>query len=471
MSNVRKRIILTSGLILALMAPVSARAQVDISREIANPGFDPERTSIVVADAASGKIIAAHRPDLALNPASCAKLATSLAALEIMGPGYRFKTTLASDAPRDAGGSIGTLYIRGEGDPSLINEEIAALAAQLRASGLRRVTGGIVIDNSYFDSFDFPRKGGDNGRAFTASISAVAVNFNSIGVTVAAGKHGGAARVTLEPPLEDYRVINKVITRGKTRISIKTNTGAEGMSVTVSGSISPGAGPSTYWRAVDDPVGYAGAVIAHHFRENGIEVSGPIRSGVMPPGAPIVAEQLSRSLAEIVYDMNKHSTNFVAEQITKHLGGRRFGAPGSTEKGVAAIEEFLASIGVPRGSAVLENGSGLSAISRISAQQLVKVLVSAYQNHKVRSDFMNSLSVLGVDGTMKRWGRIAPELVGSLYAKTGTLDGVSTLAGYVVMPGNRLAAFAILANGLPRGVWAAKEAELDVVKEIAGVQR
>ncbi|MFA4972241.1 MAG: D-alanyl-D-alanine carboxypeptidase/D-alanyl-D-alanine-endopeptidase [bacterium] len=470
MSNARKRIILSTALIFALAAPFSASAQMDLSREMANPGFNPERTSIVVADVSTGKIIASHRPDLALNPASCSKIVTSITALELLGPDYRFRTIFAADAPAQAG-AIGTLYVRGEGDPSLINEEIAKIAINLRENGLRRITGGIVIDNSYFNSFDFPRKGGDDGRAFTAKISAVAVNFNSIGVTVAPGRSGGSASVKLEPPLEDYRVINKVITSGKTRIYIKTSTGGEGMSVTVSGSISPRAGPSTYWRSVEDPVGYAGAVIAHHFREAGIEVTGPIRSGGMPASASIVAEQLSRPLAEIVYDMNKLSTNFVAEQITKHLGAKRMGAPGSTEKGVAAMEEHLATLGVPRGSAMFENGSGLSAVSRISAQQLVQVLVSAYQNRKLRGDFINSLSVLGVDGTMKNWGRIAPDLVGSVYAKTGTLDGVSTLAGYVPMSDNRLAAFAILANGLPKGAWAAKEAELAVLKTIAGISK
>jgi len=235
----------------------------------------------------------------------------------------------------------------------------------------------------------------------------------------------------------------------------------------VSGRISPRAGEGTFWRSVEDPVAYAGAVIAHQFREAGIEVAGPVRYGTMPPAAHVIAEQFSRSLSEIVYDMNKLSTNFVAEQITKHLGAKRFGPPGSTEKGVAAIEDFLATIGVPKGSAILENGSGLSEASRISSSQLVRILVAAYRDPKLRMEFVQSLSVLGVDGTMKEWGRMAPGLVGNVYAKTGTLDGVSTLAGYVPMPGQRLAAFAILANGLPKGPWAAKEAQLEVVKSIA----
>ena len=214
---------------------------------------------------------------------------------------------------------------------------------------------------------------------------------------------------------------------------------------------------------------YAGAVIAYQFGESGIKVEGPVRSGTMPEGAHVIAEQFSKPLNEIVYDMNKLSTNFVAEQITKALGAAKLGAPGSTEKGIAVFEGFLSSIGIPKGTIVLENGSGLSSRSRVTASQLVKVLVTAYHDRKVRSDFIDSLSVLGVDGTMKGWTKMAPELAGTVYAKTGTLDGVSTLAGYVTMPDRRLAAFAILANGLPRGIRAAKEAQLGVVRSIAGL--
>ncbi|MBN1283004.1 MAG: D-alanyl-D-alanine carboxypeptidase/D-alanyl-D-alanine-endopeptidase, partial [Proteobacteria bacterium] len=379
MSKARTRTAAVAAIFVALLTAGAARAQVDLSRALADPGLNPARTSIVVADASTGKVLAAHMPDLALNPASCAKLATSLAALEVLGPGHKFRTVFASDGP-PRHGRIGTLYVRGDGDPSLINEELAALGSRLYAHGIRAIDGGIVIDNGYFDSFYFPRKGGNDGRAYTAKISAVAVNFNSIGVKVAPGRPGGQAVASLDPPLAEFRLINKVRTGGKTNIHISGAGGGDGRTITVSGTISPRAGEGTFWRSVDDPVAYAGAVIAHQFRAQGIEVAGPVRYGTMPPNAHFIAEQFSRPLSEIVYDMNKLSTNFVAEQITKHLGAARFGPPGSTEKGVAAIEEHLASIGVPRGSATLENGSGLSAMSRISSSQLVRILVSAYRD-------------------------------------------------------------------------------------------
>ena len=148
-----------------------------------------------------------------------------------------------------------------------------------------------------------------------------------------------------------------------------------------------------------------------------------MRSGAVPKGTHMLLEVDSEPLLEIVRNMNKLSTNFVAEQIVKHMGGVFKGAPGSTAKGVAVIEDYVATLGIPRGSFVLENGSGLSSVSRVTAQQLVKVLVSAYHDREIRSEFMDSLSVLGVDGTMKSWTKMAPELAGIVFAKTGTLDG------------------------------------------------
>ena len=467
MSNKYKTIASTLIAGLALALAFAAHAGTDLSGPLAHPGFDPNSTSIYVADASTGRPIASHMPNLQLNPASCAKILTSVTALAKLGPGYAFKTYFyANSKPR--GGTIGTLYVKGTGDPSLINEELERIAATLYGMGLRNITGGIVIDNSFFDSFEYPRKIGNVGRAYTAKTAAVAINFNSIGIEVTPGRSGRLAKVELKPPVDIFNLKNKLVTGGKSRVQIAMNRGPEGKEIQVSGRISTRAGTQTFWRAIPNPVEYAGAVIGHIFGEHGIVVMGPTRGGIVPRGAVLLGEEKSRRLVEIVRDMNKLSTNFVAEQIVKHMGGVFKGAPGSTAKGVAVIEDYLASIGIPKGSIVLENGSGLSNISRISAKQLVDVLVAAYSNRTIQYDFMASLSVLGIDGTMKRWRKMAPSLTGIVYAKTGTLNSVSTLAGYVPGPDGQMVAFAIMANGLPRGPWAAKKAQLGVVKSIAG---
>jgi D-alanyl-D-alanine carboxypeptidase/D-alanyl-D-alanine-endopeptidase (penicillin-binding protein 4) len=467
MSNKYKTIASTLIAALALALAFAAHAGADLSGPLSHPGFDPNSTSIYVADASTGRPIASHMPNLQLNPASCAKILTSVAALAKLGPGYTFKTYFYADR-KPQHGTIGTLYVKGTGDPSLINEELERIAATFYGMGIRNITGGIVIDNSFFDSFEYPRKIGNAGRAYTAKTSAVSINFNSVGIDVSPGRAGRPGKVELKPPVEIYNLKNKLVTGGKTNISIAMNRGPEGKDILVSGRISPRSGTHTFWRAIPNPVEYGGAVIKHIFGERGIVVTGPTRGGLVPKGAVLLAEEKSRPLVEIVRDMNKLSTNFVAEQIVKHMGGVFKGAPGSTAKGVAVIEDYLASIGIQKGNVVLENGSGLSSISRISAKQLVDVLVAAYRNRAIQYDFMASLSVLGIDGTMKKWKKMEPSLTGIVYAKTGTLDGVSTLAGYVPGPDGQIVAFAIMANGLPKGPWAAKKAQLGVVKSIAG---
>jgi D-alanyl-D-alanine carboxypeptidase/D-alanyl-D-alanine-endopeptidase (penicillin-binding protein 4) len=413
----------------------------------------------MVVDAESGKELASYAPDHALNPASCMKVLTSATALSLLGPNYHFTTGFYADtAPR--GGTIGTLYVAGSGDPMFVTEEIERMADDLRARGLNRVTGGIVIDNSYFDSFDFPHK----GRNEMAKTSAVAVNWNEIGVKVGPGARAGApAEVSLDPPIAGYRIVNKVVTRPKFAVDIAIS----GDQITVTGRVPPKFEPQTLTKAMNDPTLFAGEMIRYLFGKQGIEIAGPVRAGRVPQGSIAIAIEPGRTLAELVSSMNKHSNNFMAEQMLKHLGAVRGSFPGSTEKGIAVIRSFLASVGVPNPAGMMENGSGLSEFTRVSARELTHVLTAMYRDRKLRDPFVTSLSVLGIDGTMKRWRRNAPELEGVLYAKTGTVNGVSTLAGYVPMSNGRVAAFAILANAIPRGAWGAHQAQLAIVRTIA----
>ena len=168
--------------------------------------------------------------------------------------------------------------------------------------------------------------------------------------------------------------------------------------------------------------------------------------------------------------MNKHSNNFMAEQILKSMGAIRYGRPGSTEKGIRVIKNYLSSIGVPQNSYIIENGSGLSSKTRLTSRQLVNVLVDVYNNASIRPEFTASIPIIGIDGTTKRW-KISPAIRGYARAKTGTLAGVSALAGYVPMKNGRMAAFAIIANGLKSGMRSVHRAEASVVDTISGIDK
>lgn len=470
MSNTYKLTMALAVIFLLSTGSPSTLAATDISKGVTHPGFNKAMTSIAVIDTSNGKTIVNYSPDLKLNPASCSKIFTSASALTLLGANHRFRTHFYADhSPLK--GTIGTLYVVGEGDPTLVNEELAQIASHLVKKGIRRITGGIVIDNSYFDSYEYPHKYTGKGRAYTAKTSATAVNFNSLTIKVGPGaKIGAPGIVMLDPPSDAWRIVNKTVTGGKFRVAINFGQDKGEEILIVTGRIPPKFEPQDFFRSVKDPVRHSGAIITYWLKQADINVSGPIREGVVPSTAVGIMSWESRPLADVMAMMNKVSNNFIAEQTLKHLGATLFGEPGSTNKGLSAIERYLTSIGIPKDSYSIENGSGLSAITRVSAHQIVQVLEATYKNSKIRDAFMSSLSVLGVDGTTKKW-RFAGDLEGRILVKTGTLDGVSTLAGYAPLPGGRIAAFAILANAVPHGAWKAHEAQLGIVRAIMEVQQ
>ena len=452
--------------ITAISGPVRARGRIDF-RSAMGRGLDPQRTSIVVADAASGKIIATYQPDLKLNPASCAKIITAASALAALGPDYRFHTRFLADRALNEGGAVGTLYVSGNGDPMLVGEDLWRMARNLKNSGLKRVTGGIVIDDSFFDSHYYPGRPGGQTRAYAAKTSAVAVNFNSVAIRIAPGRKAGSPGAVAIEPLTDYfRLVNKTVTGGSRRISITLKPGQGRETIVVAGRVPTRMKPKLYYKRVHDPLAYAGSLIRLVLVQNGIEVEGKIRRGRVPAGAVEILSEPSKPLAVLVRNMNKFSNNFIAEQILKHLGAVRYGRPGSTAKGLMAVGHYLESIGIPRGSYELENGSGLSERTKISARQLVRVLVAAFGDFAMRPEFVTSLPIAGVDGTARHFGP-APEVRGLARAKTGTLGGVSSLAGYVPTANGRIAAFAILSNGLKRGADEARRSQMKIVRVIS----
>jgi D-alanyl-D-alanine carboxypeptidase/D-alanyl-D-alanine-endopeptidase (penicillin-binding protein 4) len=455
---------------MVLAAPDSrAAGQIDIGRALKNPGFNPSHTSVSIVDAETGEVIAAHNSDLALNPASCMKLITSAAALSLLGPDYRFKTDFYADR-QVKNGTIGMLYVAGTGDPLLVSEQIWRIARVLYDMGLRKITGGIVVDDSFFDSYDVPKKPGEEYRAFSAKTAATAVNFNSVTIHIAPGEPGTPAIVTADPPTEYFKIANKVMTGGKYAADAFSTLENGHEVLTVRGTIPESFSVAEVYRSIADPSAYAGYVMKYVLEQNGIAVAGQVSRGGVPSGARLLTSEVSKPLATIIREMNKFSNNFIAEQVVKHLGSVRYGRPGSTEKGLKAMQEYLAALGIRPDGYTIENGSGLSEKTRLSSAQLARLLSAAYQDFTIRPEFMASLSIVGVDGTTRRWKKESA-LNGLVRAKTGTLNNVSTFAGYVPMKDGRIAAFAILANGLPKGAAAAHDAELMLVKAAAEAQR
>ncbi len=418
-----------------------------LSALLARSALSDARAGMLVAALDGGEVVFAHRADELMNPASNVKLFTSAAALARLGPEYRFETEIWLAGGEGRGAP--SLHVRGKGDPVMVTERLWALAAELQHRGLGAVRE-IAVDDGYFDGErvgpGFDQEQGD--RAYLAPTGAVSLNFNAVAVHVAPGARAGEpARVSVEPPSDFLRIANHAVTvgpRGRRRLAVSSVALPGRQRIEVSGRLPAGGRPQVFWRKVDDPPLYFGYTLKRLLELRGMKV-GRVRTGPVPEGARLVHVAESEPLADVVRRLNKTSSNFIAEQIVKALGAEARGPPGSWPKGIEALEEFLAGVGVPRGSYIMKNGSGLNDANRFSARQVVTLLREMWRRFPLMPEFASALAVAGKDGTI-RWRMEGSEAAGRLRAKTGTLENVVSLSGIVESRGGRRLAFAILVN-------------------------
>ena len=435
-------------LALALAASPHAELRAALAKAAASPALAGARVGVFVKSLDTGEVIFARSPDELLNPASNVKLFTAAAALSRLGPEYRFETEFLT-APGANGAR--TLYVRGKGDPTFVAERLWAVAGELAGLGLDRVAD-LVVDDSFFDGVregpGFDQEVGD--RAYLAPAGAVSLDFNTVAIRVSPGPRAGApARVRTEPPGDFVEVENRTVTvgsRAKRRVKVSSRAGSNGhQRVVLVGQVPLGGRSQVIWRRVDDPPLHFGFTLRRLLEQRGVKVAGAVRRGTVTDGAALLLVSESEPLSLVVRRLQKHSNNFVAEQILKTLGAEVHGPPGSWPKGVLAVEEFLAGAGIPRGSYLMRNGSGLNDANRFSARQTVRLLEEMWRRFPLAAEFVSALPVAGRDGSI-RWRMEGTPAAGRLRAKTGTLAGVTSLSGYVEAAGGERLVFAILVN-------------------------
>ncbi|MFL5418382.1 MAG: D-alanyl-D-alanine carboxypeptidase/D-alanyl-D-alanine-endopeptidase [Myxococcales bacterium] len=415
------------------------------------PPLAGSRASVDIVSLDDGSTIYSHDGDAALNPASNTKLITAAAALLRLGPEYRFDTDVLADRAPDKRGKVGTLYVRGRGDPSITTERLTGMVRDLFHRGVRSV-GDVVIDESYFDA----EKWGpgweqeSSDKAYAAPVGALSLNHNTVAIYVRPGDRAGAkGLVELEPDAPGYFQLSArvatVRTNGRRKVRPHTFELRDGTQVTVDGRVPAGGEPMVFFRRVTEPGMYFGQTLRATLLQNGIRVTGRVRRAVTPASAYLVTTYDSEELADIVRDMNKVSSNFIAEMLIKTLGAELRGPPGTWAKGIDVAEELLAEVGLPRGSYQLKNGSGLNDTNRFSAHQMVTLLTAIWKKFPVASEFVSSLGIAARDGTL-RLRMEGTDAAGRLRAKTGTLDRVTALSGFVQSVGGERFAFSILVN-------------------------
>lgn len=410
-----------------------------------------------VIDLTTKTVLVSRDADRGLNLASNAKVLTAAAALTQLGSGFRWRTAVFCLPPDATGTVAGDLYIRGRGDPVLSIDGLRNLALEVAARGVRNVEGKIVVDATYFDNVSEPPHFDEQPReraAFRAPVTSFAVARSAFTVVVMA-EPDGPAKVTIEPTLPGYLELTKrevtSIDQGRTRLRLETRLKRDSIDLELTGQIRGREGTWDLRRRVDDPARYAAEVFRRALADHGVRVrSRTIGYGTVPVNLRQIAVHDSPTLGDVMRSMNKHSDNNVAETVMKTLGAETRGSAGGTwADGVNALRTQLTKLGVA-GTFRVENGSGLYASTEVSPKQLVTVLTAAHADYRIGPDLLASLPVGGYDGTLARRWRGRPAQ-GRVRAKTGTLDKVTTLAGYIGVDGLRPLAFAILVNDIPAG--------------------
>ena len=374
--------------------------------------------------------------DISVNPASTMKLITTYAALELLGPTHQWKTEFHADGPLENGTLKGNLYFKGGGDPKLNMEKLWLLLRDLRANGVRTVSGDLVLDRSHFVQPALPvfdDDGGDRNKPFLVGPDSLLVNLKAL--RFIARNDSGRVNITVEPPIASVRVDNRVqsLPAGKCPgwpdVRYNPVSNADGVTVVVTGKLNAGCHSQTYLSLLDHPSYAAGAMRAI-WKELGGEILGADRVAQVPKDSRLLARAYSPDLVEIIRDINKYSNNTMARQLFLSLGAQfRNEADGDDAKAAQrVIRQWLAKKGLISPHLVMENGSGLSRAERISARELASLLQAAWQS-PYSAEFISSMPLVAMDGTMRKRLRNTG-VAGKAHIKTGTLNTVRAIAGY-----------------------------------------
>lgn len=448
----------TLVLILGLLAVIPVQSApsetlpAEVARTLKQHGLSSRGLSVYVHEVGQSEPILAVNADAPRNPASTMKLLTTLVALEELGPAYTWKTEAYASAPVRDGVLEGDLYIKGYGDPYLVIEHFWRFLRALRKGGLTEIRGDLIIDQGYFESVpgqpaDFDRR---PHRAYNVQPQALLVNFQAVNFRFLPQPRQQRVQIVADPQPAQLAIDNRVrLTNGPCRggargMGAQVTTGRSGAQKMVfRGRYSAHCGDDDFYRVVAESGNYIHGVFETLWLEMGGRFAGGVREGPVPEGAMLLHGTLSPPLSEIIRVVNKYSNNVMTRQLLLTLGAEKQGAPGTVEKGIGAIHDWLRLRGLEFAELVLENGSGLSREERISARHLGAVLLAAWQSPYM-PEFLASLPILSVDGTLRH--RAGGGLAGRAHLKTGSINNVRAQAGIVLDERGRRMAVVVLHN-------------------------
>ena len=432
---------LVVGLLLLVCQSLAyAQLPSPVSEALGKAGVPQEAVAVYVqsVDKFAGERVTLidHRVEQSMNPASTMKLLTTYAGLELLGPAYRWRTEVYRDGVVNQGVLEGNLALKGYGDPELMAQDLWRLVGRLRQAGIREIRGDLILDNSYFASTAPGEAAFDNEpyRAYNATPGALVSNLKSTSFRFLGDAQQPA--IQADPELPEIVIVNQVkwspgaCGDWKSRLSYTVTKQENRSIVTFGGSYAAACGEKVLELNVQDEAIYTFNLFRSLWKQAGGTIAGGLRIQAIPAGASKLFQHESEQLADVIRRINKYSNNLMARQLFLTLGAEKIAVPAREADGDKAVRAWLAGKGLNFSELVLENGAGLSRIERISAAHLGGLLHQAYVS-PVMPELMSSLPVLAVDGTTrKRLNGSAAQ--GRAHLKTGSLEGVRAIAGYLL---------------------------------------
>ncbi len=434
---------------------------------IKKSGIPKNDISIYIKETSTNKVLASLYADKTRVPASVIKVLTTYASVLKLGFNYRFPTKIYTSGTLVKGVLTGDLIIKGFGDPTLSFSDLKTIVAKIKTKGIKKITGHIVIDRSYFRVGTKNSSGFDENlySPYNAMPDAMMFNERVSTICVTPKKNNVSKKV----PDYSYKIINKLDfvnkpCRGKyvwprVRIDKKLTTPR----IFLRGKISKKCGQQNICKVITKPYKSFYYALKERLKTVGISVDGNMRLRKVPSNAKLLFTHYSRSLEKIIAKTAKKSNNLYARHLLLYLGAKMYGAPGSLFKGRKAIVNILKNKGaLSKGLLKIDNGSGLSRSAKISAKILANMYDNAYKRYGNR--WMTTLSIAGVDGTIRKRFR-GTTVKNRAWMKTGTLKRVKNIGGYVKSKSGKLYTTVILVN-TKKGNWRASALQNNIMKWI-----
>ncbi len=440
-----------------------AKLKAELDQVFDDPAFSNAHWGVMIQSLKNGEILYARNAHKNFIPASNMKLFTTAAALNKLGPEYRYHTQFYINGNLDEQGTLrGDLIVVGGGDPSItgryyfgeITKPLEIWADSIKAHGIRQIQGNLIADDNLFD--DEPMGEGwawdYQSDWYAAQISALSFNDNCINIYLSPGDSIGApAKYRLAPETDYATIINHVVTvRNGLEQEIKFKRKPGTNVVEITGAIALNSPARLDWFSIDNPSLFTVRVFQQVLQQKGVALSGQAYDiddlndyQYLKRPENLLFSYDSPPLREIVATINKVSQNLYAEMVLRTLGAH-FRGIGSAAAGVAVVKQFLSEIGIDANQFLMVDGSGLSRLNMVTPQQIV-TLLRYMRNSPQRDYFYHSLPIAGNDGTLKnRMQRTAAE--GNVRAKTGFVGHARALSGYITTADNEELAFSMIAN-------------------------